>query len=70
MSEIEMSEKEKYAQRVMGEKCANCGYWITPPQNIVLSHQTYPLCDCGNPHTSIQKLFANVPVAEYKSGGQ
>jgi hypothetical protein len=64
-----MSEKEKYAERAMGKKCANCGFWMTPPESLVRACQTYPLCDCENPQTALEKMFAGVPVAKYKLGG-
>lgn len=60
-----MSEKEKYAHRAMGEKCANCGDYITLPESIMSPKEPYKKCGCCNPQTFMQKAFSGVPVVTY-----
>ena len=65
----DMSEKEKHAQRVMGKQRANCGGWIQAPQSFVVPQPEYKPCECGNPQTALEKMFAGVPVKQYRPGG-
>ena len=61
-----MSEKEKYAFQAMGEKCANCGDYITLPVSILpFPAEPYKKCGCNNPQTLMQKALAGVPVVAY-----